>query len=209
MKPMKFLGVLLGFGLIIGAGRADASIISYDYQTTLSLASGTDALGLNGAFLDIKDDVSSSDVYITRFTFPAVVMNNDATMTVSGSSNASNNGTFALPQLAFYPAFVFGAGLFTDPAGTSPTVTLPVGGALTLDLHTIQTVTGASEAVGNTVNILDFGSAGGGVFIASNGAHYNGVNPTGTATISSVPEPITLSFVLASLVGLGLMKRKT
>jgi hypothetical protein len=203
MKCMKFLGTFAALALI--AGTADASTITYEYQTTLSLASGTDALGLNGAFLNIQVDVDSSALYVNRFGLPAVIMNNDATVTVSGSSNASNNGTFALPQLAFYASF---AGLFADPAGAAATVTLPVGGTLTLQVNTFATATGAAEAIGNTVNILDFAPATSEdlQFGASNGDVYSQINPIVIAT-TLTPEPASVTLVLASLVGLGFMRR--
>jgi hypothetical protein len=208
MKSMKFLGTFAALALIAGtAGRADASTITYEYQTTLSLASGTDTLGLNGAFLNIQVDVDSSALYVNRFGLPAVIMNNDATLTISGSSIASNNGTFALPQLAFYPTF---AGLFADPAGVAATVTLPVGGALTLQANTFATATGASEAIGNTINVLDFAPAtsqGLQFYSSGNAAQYDQVNPTVIDGIAAVPEPASVTLVLASLVGLGFMRR--
>jgi hypothetical protein len=63
MKRMAFLAFVacLWSCALSGTGRAD--IITYEYKTGLSLASGTDALGLNGATVDIKVDVSSSAVY--------------------------------------------------------------------------------------------------------------------------------------------------
>jgi hypothetical protein len=207
MKAWKLLSILATLGVVAGtAARANAGTIFYDYTTTLSLASGTDALGLNGAVVDVKVDVDSSSVYITRFGYPAVIMNNDATVTITGSSNAANNATFALPQLAFYPSF---AGLFTDPAGLAAQVTLPIGGVLNLQINTNETATGSAEIAGNTVNVLDFGPATSEALQLSdnNNAVYNQVNPTVTATLSAVPEPATLGLALASLVGLGLARR--
>jgi hypothetical protein len=207
MKSTKFLGVLAALGLIVGmAGRADADTIYYNYQTTLSLASGTDALGLDGAVIDIQVDVSSSSVYINRFGYAAVVMNDDATITISGSSNASNNGTFSLPLEAFYPTF---AGLFTDPGGVHEAVTLPVGGTLTILDNTIATATGAGESVGNTIQLLDFGPATSQnlQMQGSNGALYNQSSTSVTASLTPTPEPATLGLVFASFCGLGLVRR--
>lgn len=207
MKSTKFWGVLAALGLLAAmAAPAGAGTIFYDYQTTLSLASGTDAMGLNGAVLNITADVDSSAVYITRFGYAAVIMNNDAMITISGSSDASNNGTFALAQLAFYPTF---AGLFADPEGVAATITLPVGGTLTLQINTLATATGATEIAGDTVNLLDFGPAAsvGYQLDADNGDIYNQINASATATESSTPEPATMGLMLASLCGLGLVKR--
>jgi hypothetical protein len=204
MKSIKFLSVLATLGVVAAmAGRADAATIFYDYATTLSLASGSDALGLNGATLDVQVDVDSSAVYINRFGLPAVVMNNDATVTISGASIGANDGTFALSQLAFYPSF---AGLFTDPGGIAPVVTL-VGGTLTLQINTQATGTGGAEAIGNTVQLSDFGPATSQnlQLTGSDGPLYNQTNTSVTATTS--PEPATLGLVFASFCGLGLLRR--
>jgi hypothetical protein len=194
--PRAVLGVTALAALIGGVGRVEAGMtISYEYETTLTLASGTDTLGLNGATLDIKVDVSSGAVYVSRFGFPAVVMNDDATVTISGSSIPSNDGMFALSPSAFAPTF---AGLFDEPSGLNLTLSLPVGGTLELDINTNPSVHGSGVKVGDTVNILDFAPATskGLTFTASN-AEYNQVNPTVTATLSAVPEPS--SAVLASI----------
>jgi hypothetical protein len=204
MKSIKFLGVLATLGVVAAmAGRADAATIFYDYTTTLSLASGTDALGLNGATVDVQVDVDSSAVYANRFGLPAVVMNNDATVTISGASVGANDGTFALAQLAFYPSF---AGLFGDPGGVADTVTL-VGGTLTLQINTVATGTGGAEIIGNTVQLSDFGPATSQnlQLPASNGDFYNQNNTSVTAT--TAPEPATLGLVFASFCGLGLLRR--
>jgi hypothetical protein len=204
MKSIKFLSVLATLGVVAAmAGRADAATIFYDYATTLSLASGSDALGLNGATMDVQVDVDSSAVYVNRFGLPAVVMNNDATVTISGASVGANDGTFALSQLAFYPSF---AGLFADPGGVAATVTL-VGGTLTLQINTQATGTGGSEIIGNTVQLSDFGPATSQNLQlgASNGDVYNQTNTSVTATLA--PEPATLGLVFASFCGLGLLRR--
>jgi hypothetical protein len=205
MKSIKFLGVLSALGVVAAmAGRADAATIFYDYATTLSLASGPDALGLNGATVDVQVDVDSSAVYITRYGLPAVIMNNDATVTISGASVGANDGTFALSQLAFYPSF---AGLFTDPAANWAMVTLPVGGTLTLELNTNATGTGGAEIAGNTVQLSDFGPATSQnlQLPGSDGSVYNQNNTSVTATLA--PEPATLGLVFASFCGLGLLRR--
>lgn len=204
---MKPLGALAALGLMAAmAGRADATIF-YNYATTLELASGTDALGLNGATLDVQANVSSSAVYITRFGFPAVIMNNDATVTISGDSIAADNGTFALPQLAFYPTF---AGLFADPSGVAAIVTLPTGGSLTLQINTFATATGALEVSGNTVKLSDFGPATSedDQLTGSNGALYNQTDTSVTATASATPEPGTFVLLGSGLLAFGVMRMR-
>lgn len=205
MKSIKFLSVLATLGVVAAmAGRADAATIFYDYTTNLSLASGGDALGLDGATVDVQVDVDSSAVYTNRFGYPAVVMNNDATVTISGASIGANDGTFALSQLAFYPSF---AGLFTDPAGGWALVTLPVGGTLTLQINTNATGSGGAEIIGNTVQLSDFGPATSQniQLPGSDGSLYNQNNTSVTATLS--PEPATLGLMFASFCGLGLLRR--
>jgi hypothetical protein len=208
MKSSKPLGALAAIGLIAMAGRADAGTILYNYETTVSFAAGTDALGLDGATLDIQVDVSSDAIYINRWGYAAVIMNNDATVTISGASIAANDGTFALPQLDFYPSF---AGLFGDPTGLATTVNLPVGGSLLLQINTIATETGGAEVAGNTVMLSDFGPAASHSYIldATHGA-YDQVNATATATggtATLTPEPATLGLVFASFCALGLLRR--
>ena len=190
------------------ANLAEAGLIDYTYTTSLSLASGTDSAGLAGAKIVVDAQFDTSSVYVTRFGFPAVLANGGASYTVSGSSIAANNGTFALPQLAFYATF---AGLFGDPSGVHPVVTLAFGGTLDLHLNTGATSHGISVVAGNTVNILDFAPAtsSGIQWEGSNGL-YNQVNPTVNATlINSVPEPSSLALCgIAGLVGLGFARSR-
>ena len=190
MKWIKILRIITAASGLAActAGSADAGLISYEYKTTLSLASGSDALGLDGAVVDIKVDVSSTAVYGTMFEDPEVAMNDDATITISGSSQASNNVTLALPQLAFYATF---AGLFAVSDGYAQHPTLPVGGSISTQINTIPTTHGSAVAVGDTVNISDFGptTSVGYQFTGSDGAFYDEVNPTVIVTMSSVPEP--------------------
>ena len=191
---------------------AKAQDITYNYSTELVLASGTDALGLNDATLDITAQASSTATYINRFGFPAVVMLNNATYTITGSSIAANNGTFALPQLAFYPTF---AGLFTDPGGIAVDPTLPVGGSLVMQVNTNPTALGGSEVVGDTVNVLDFAPATSEDFelTGSNGALYNQTDVVITASTSSpggTPEPAGLAYAAGLFVcgGLAAIRRR-
>lgn len=189
------------------AGSASANSLIYNYTTTLSLQAGPDILGLDGALLSITVDVDSGAVYIDRFGYPSVIMNNDATLTISGSSIPSNNGTFAFPQLAFYPSF---AGLFTDPAGADPVVSLPVGGSLTFALNSNATLTGSSALVGNTIDILDFGPATSrDSEFGGDSAQYGETNTNITVSMTSAtPEPGSLALVLSSLAGLSLLVRR-
>jgi hypothetical protein len=205
---MKFV-LMITLGLMGGiAGRADT--ILYDYRTTLSLNSGTDTLGLNGAVLNLEVDVSSSAVYSTQFGFPAVVMNDDASVTISGSSDAADNGTFDLPLLTFYPFYEgYVANLFTA-SGNQVVLSLPVGGTLLLDLSTEPTSTGSTEQSGDTVKLTDFGPtvSDDGKFYGSNGNTYAQIDPTVSATIvSSAPEPNGLALVLTGLCGLAGLSR--
>ena len=150
--------------------------------------------------MDVKVDVDSTAVYTNRFGYPAVVLNNDATLTITGSSISANNTTIALPQLAFYPSF---AGLFTDPGGNANVSTLPSGGSITLQINTVATTHGAAARVGDTVSLADFAPATSALepLSGSDGTTYNQVNTSIRAALSPVPEPS--SFVLRALAGLS------
>ena len=193
---------LLALLLTLASGSANAGTIHYEYSTTLSLSSGTDDAGLDGATATINVTVDTSGVYVESFGLPAVPMNNDATVTISGSSQATNNGTFQLPQLGFYPTF---AGLFTFPGGDHPTLILPVGGDLLFRLKTDPSPTGAVVTVGQTVSLADFVPATSvDLDWDTATASYSQTNTTVTATLttSTVPEPSSLA--LLGLGGVGL-----
>ena len=186
------LTVLAALGMIMGLSvRAEAGTIFYAYTTTLATSSGSNTDGLNGARIEIDASVDTSATYISRFvSLPAVVMNNSATIMISGASVGVNNGTFSLAQLAFYPTF---AGLFTDPGGVGPFFNLPSGSVLTAQINTVPTAHGALVNIGNTVNILDFAPATSQnlAFSTNSGTVYAQTNTTITATLASpsdVPE---------------------
>ena len=199
----RFIG-LLALLVTLASGSANAGTINYQFSTTLSLSSGTDDAGLDVAAFNINVSVDSSGVYVDSFGNPAIPMNNDATVTISGSSQASNNGTFQLPQLAFYPSF---AGLFTHPDGIAPLHTLAVGGDLRIRLFTNPSATGAGATVGQTVSLSDFVPAtSSGYPWATPTASYTQVNTTLTATLtpSTVPEPSSLALLGLGAVGLAI-----
>jgi hypothetical protein len=204
MGKLTKRSALAATALIVAlTGTADAGFIDYTYTTTLTLVpgTGTDSAGLVGAKIVIDAKFDTNAVYIDRFGNPAVVANSGATTTISGSSIAANNGTFALPQLAFYATF---AGLFGDPDGFPPTLTLPVGGTLDPNLSTISTAHGGSVVLGDKVNILDFAPArSAGLFWEGSNGVYAQVNPTVSAALvdAAVPEPS--SFALTSIAGLS------
>jgi len=187
----------------ITAGSVSADTITYDFLAVLSQAqfSGPDTAGLIGATVDVKASVDANAQYIDSFGFPAVVMNNDATITISGASVAVNNGTFQLPLEAFYPSF---AGLFTHPAGFFQQFNLPGGGLLTLQLNTFPTASGSGAAIGDTVNVLDFAPASSTlpVWDVDGNALYN-LNDVSVTATTSVPEPSTLALAGLGVVGLA------
>jgi hypothetical protein len=213
MGKLTRRSALAATALIVALARtADAGFIDYTYTTTLALALGTDSAGLVGAKIVIDARFDTNAVYIDSFGDPAVLANGGATSTISGSSIAANNGTFALPQLAFYATF---AGLFLDPDGIPPTLTLPVGGTLDPNLTTISTVHGGSVVVGDTVNILDFAPARfptpAPFWQGSDGVFYAQVNPTVSAVLvnAGVPEPSSFALTgIAGLIGLGIAWRR-
>jgi hypothetical protein len=208
MGKLTRRSALAATALIVALTRtADAGFIDYTYTTTLALALGTDSAGLAGAKIVIDAKFDTNAVYIDSFGNPAVLANSGATSTISGSSIAANNGTFALPQLAFYATF---AGLFLYPDGIPPTLTLPVGGTLDPNLSTISTAHGGAVVVGDTVNILDFAPArsSGLPWQGSNGA-YAQVNPTVSAVLvnAAVPEPSSFALCgIAGVIGLAVAR---
>ena len=192
---------LIALFLSLASGYANAGTINYTYSTTLSFSSGADDAGLDGASAIIKVSVDASAIYGELFGYPAVPMNDDATVTISGSSQAANNGTFKLPQLTFFPSF---AGFFE--IGLKPVTTLPVGGDLEMSLSTNPSSAGAGVTVGQTVSLLDFVPA-----TSKNNqwttptANYDQLGTILSATTASaVPEPSSLALFGMGAVGLAI-----
>jgi hypothetical protein len=198
--------ILLAAALIVSitGSSAQSSYIDYTYTTTLTLISGTDTAGLSGATVTVNALFSTTDVYVERFMIPAVVADLGTTYTISGSSNAGNNGTFGLQSMAFYPTF---AGLFTEPQGSDPVASLAVGGSLTFLLNTTASTHGAGVAVGDTISLLDFAPATslGANWFTTDGAYSQSVTSVSVALIGpSVPEPSSLALCgIAGISGLA------
>lgn len=217
---ISFLALTL---IVPWAGTCDGSYIDYTYSTTLKLdgmvgGSGVDFAGLDGARIVFEATVDSNAVYIERFGNPVVLANPGATVTISGSLIAANNGTFALPQQAFYPFYLGAyAGFFLDPTSDFQTVALASGLTLTLILGETPTAHGKAVLVGDEVNILDFAPATNyphDHFNVKNGTQYSYYKQVGSsinATIvptGSVPEPTSLAMASLGLIGTWAVARR-
>jgi MYXO-CTERM domain-containing protein len=130
-------------------------------------------------------------------------MNNDVTVTITGATSASgNNGTYTLPQTAFFPRF---AGLFAVN-GSFLSVSLSTGGQLQLDMETIPTAHGSGVQAGDTVNVLDFAPATSHNFPFQAGivaaTTYNQTTSITATQVSSAPEPASLTLLATGVIGL-------
>jgi hypothetical protein len=167
----------------------------------LTLESGPDVLGLNGASLSLAGTWDSVQTYIDRFGLPEADSLSDSLL-ITGASLASTNGTYIEPAgLGFYPTFegqLFAGG----PA----------------DGHMVHNINGTSFEIrnllaeqsginiGDTIDPSHFSTTLQTAFpvfsfsIAADGSTYSRLNLQVTASI--VPEPSSLILAAFGLIGL-------
>ena len=190
--------------LILGAlaiQPAEAKFI-YTYDAQLATDSGPDTSGLGGATAIVTFDVNTPAVYVDRSSFAAIPASNGQVV-ISGATVAGNNGTYSLGALAFYPTF---AGFFDDPIANTASVLLPDGNTLYLQGNTSPTPGSSNATIGSAVQLNDFVPAKSTAqWNAPDGTFYD-VNASITAT--AVPEPASLSIMVAGLLAGGAICRR-
>jgi hypothetical protein len=203
-----FFGAIAALSLLASPGSAQT--ILYTYTGTLNLNSGSDVMLLNGSTAVISFDVPASATYMSRFGLPEVPVVNP-TLTLSGSGNAANNGTFSIESSAFYPSF---AGFFTEPGGVNQSVLLGGGDTLRIAGNTNPTASGAAALIGGQVSLADFGPAtASSVFTDITASTSYTIRANITAQlVSPVPEPgpaALIASVTMSGAGILFLRRRT
>jgi hypothetical protein len=185
---------------------ARAEPIVYTYSTTLT-AETTDTAGLNGATATVVAMFSPTDTYVDSGGFPIVLADLGATYTISGASDSTNDGTFALPSMAFLANY---AGLYTA-AGSTVTVTLGDGVRFDIALATNPSTHGAAVKVGDTISPLDFApatTAGNASEDLAQETFYRESNVNiSVSQVAAVPEPSSLALCgIAAAISLAVAR---
>jgi hypothetical protein len=186
--------------LFLAGASAQGETITYTYSTMLT-AEGADTAGLSGATVTVNAMFSSTDTYVPLIGPPAVVADLGATYTITGASDSLNDGTFAMPEMAFFANYT---GLLTVDSGGIPVVTLGNGVSLGMCLETDPTSHGAGVLPGDTINILDFAPAiSKDLQWATDDTLYDQSHITlSVSEPSAVPEPSSLALcALAGAIG--------
>lgn len=192
--------MLSGLLTALMSTSAHAGLISYVWSGTFSSASGGDTSGLDGASFLFDSTFDDINTYVLRFGIPAIIAES-ASLTISGATNAANNGLFSFnTDLAFYPTF---AGIFSEPGGVFLEAVLGTG-VLTLDGNSTPSAGSANVIVGGGVELDDFVAATyDGLLWSIGGEDYDVTNVRISANAlpeSAVPAPASLA-----LLGLGLL----
>jgi hypothetical protein len=201
--------VLAALTLLFGdAGSARAGIIIYDLSGTLSLASGPDQLGLNGASISLTETVDPSATPTTFGFIPALHIYTaryqtiTTSLTISGASVSTTNGTYTTPLLLTVLSrptgdqIVFGleeaiVGLHNLTAGG---VNLPAG-TVQISGHAIP----PTYSAGSVVSFMQLHEVPPG---NQDQSLYNLTNGHSTGTFVA-PEPSALALAATGLPGLA------
>ena len=146
---------ILCIAALAGSFPAFAGTIDYTLSGRISVVSGSDTDGLNGATFTYTAQFDDDSVYVERFGYSAALaIAGSATVTISGSSVSSNNTTLVLPvAMAFYPTF---AGSFMDPVGLRLEFVAGNGSVLSWVGNTTPAPGSNSAEVGTDVKQNDF-----------------------------------------------------
>jgi hypothetical protein len=198
----------LSAAVIATSAPAQAGLIIADFSTTLSLISGTDSVGLNGATVTLHAEFDDASTFTDFFGFPTVLALTH-TITISGASVAGSNGTFSDPEgLRYFPTFVNG---FFDGAGSF------LGGGPLMEIIMEMSDGSVIPSNGDTISVDNFNTANLDPFdVPTRATDFSSYDWSTAATLTittrpdvvAVPEPGTLGLIGLGMIGLAAVRRK-
>lgn len=197
------------FSVFTIAPRASATPFTVTYSGTLACVTCiTDEFGLDGATLTFTTVFDTTDVYTEIFTIPAVAALSNS-LTVSGASVSSTNGTASAPTgVLFFPTF---NGQFFS--GSGGFLNYATGVAQLQILNLIQRVDGVN--VGDPIDLNDFGTSVASLtssqIVAGANEQYSVQNLQFSSTLlpdNAVPEPTTLLLLGTGIATAALRRRR-
>ncbi len=194
----------------IGMATAKAAVITVDVGFDLSLSSGNDAAGLDGASVLFTASFADGTTFVDPICCPPMAIAASHSFTISGASVAASNGVFSDPGgAAFSPNNGLNEGFFTQ----SGSVLSLAGLASVIQFGVNNQIPDVLAGDLLTVAMLDvmYGTTQFAGWLGTDGSQYSLTNINVNAFqggVNEVPLPAAFPLFLMGISAIGFVGRK-